>query len=117
MDLTGGNGGHRRLLVERRVNELDVYSLGAKQLAQKVGLTPPKCRAVIDHRHLERNPELFKLIKIGGMKHARYSPKAIRVIEETLETESIDEIWSLYREKQKRKQREKRQRQQPKYRT
>ena len=102
-----GRRGERRMFVERRVNELDVYSLGPKLLAEKVGLTPPKCRAVIDHRQLERNPDLFKLIKVGRTSYSRYSPKAIKVIEETLETESIDEIWAGYREKQREKQRQK----------
>ena len=34
----------------KRVNELDFYSLGAKQLAKKVNLTMPKVIAVVDYR-------------------------------------------------------------------
>ncbi len=36
----------------RRVNELDVYNLGAKQLAEKVGLTLPKLITVVDYLNL-----------------------------------------------------------------
>lgn len=85
----------------RRVNELDYYSLGAVQLAKKVDLTPPKARAVIDHIGIREDDECFKEIRIGKTRHFRYSPKAIQKIKETLTAESVDEIWTRYREKQK----------------
>ena len=62
----------------RRVNELDFYSLGAKDLAEKVGLTLPKSRAVVNHLALREDPEFFKEIRIGSMRHARYSSNAIK---------------------------------------
>ena len=76
----------------RRVNELDFYSLGATQLAKKVGLTPPKCHAVIRHIGLRDDVECFKEISIGRMKHRRYSPRAIERIQEAVRTETVDEI-------------------------
>ena len=85
----------------RRVNELDFYSLGAALLAKKVGLTIPKSRAVVDHLNLRDDPECFKEIAIGGITHPRYSPKAIKRIQQALERESIDDIWKAYRAKQK----------------
>ena len=85
----------------RRVNELDFYSLGATQLAQKVGLTPPKSRAVVDYIGLREDADYFKEIKIGSVRHPRYSPKAIKRIQDVLKAESIDEIWANYRAKQK----------------
>ena len=84
----------------RRVNELGFYSLGPVQLASKVGLTPPKSRAVVDYLGLREDADCFKEIRIGAMKHARYSSKAIDRIRSTLETESIDEIWAAYRARQ-----------------
>jgi hypothetical protein len=85
----------------RRVNELDFYSLGATQLAKKVGLTPPKSRAVVDHLCLREDTDCFKEIKIGSVTHARYSPQAIKKIQGALEAESIDDIWAAYRAKQR----------------
>lgn len=80
----------------RRVNELDFYSLGATQLARKVGLTPPKSRAVVDHLGLREQAECFKEIKIGSVTHARYSPKAIEKMRAALAVEDINEIWTAY---------------------
>ena len=84
----------------RRVNELDFYSLSATQLAKKVGLTPPKSRAVVDHLSIREDDDCFKEIKIGSMTHARYSPQAIKKMKAALETESIDSIWAAYRARQ-----------------
>lgn len=77
----------------KRVNELDFYSLGAKQLAEKVGLTITKTVAVVDYLGLRRDLECYKEFKIGSQLHKRYSPNAIEKIKKSLENESADEIW------------------------
>ncbi|MDR7606354.1 MAG: hypothetical protein QN116_03835 [Armatimonadota bacterium] len=78
----------------KRVNELDYYSLGAKQLAEKLGLTIPRVVAIVDYLNLRKNAECYKEFKIGSQLHKRYSPKAIDAIEKALEKESADEIWA-----------------------
>jgi hypothetical protein len=83
----------------RRVNELDVYSLGARQLGEKVGLTTPKLVAVVDYLGLREDPDCYKEFKIGSQTHKRYSPKAIDKIRQALERERVDEIWRKYRAK------------------
>ena len=85
----------------RRVNELDYYSLGAAQLAKKVGLTQPKSRAAVDHLGLREDAGCFKEIKIGGVTHARYSPQAIQKMKDALAAKSIDDIWAAYRTKRR----------------
>ena len=85
----------------RRVDELGFYSLGAVELAKKVGLTPPKCRAIVDHLGLREDADCYKEIAIGKVKYNRYSQKAIRRIRNGLEVESIDQIWVSYRAKKK----------------
>ena len=85
------------VLAVRRVNELDFYSLGAANLAEKVGLTQPKSRAVVDHLGLREDEYFFKLIKIGSVTHPRYSHHAIKKIKDTLDAEPIDEIWAADR--------------------
>ena len=78
----------------RHVNELDIYSLGAKQLAEKCGLTRSKLLAVVDYLGLRKDPNCYKEFKIGSQLHKRYSQKAIEAIKKVLETESVDEIWA-----------------------
>ncbi len=79
------------------MNELDLYSLGAKRLAEKVGLTMPKCISVIDYLDLRSQPDCYKEFKIGKTVHKRYSPKAIDKIREALKQEPIEKIWQKQR--------------------
>ena len=97
VQLLSEDAGTGAVVAVRRVNELDFYSLSATQLAQKVGLTPPKSRAVVDYLGLRDDSDCFKEIRIGRMTHARYSPQAIDKIRQVLHTHSIDDIWSAYR--------------------
>lgn len=60
----------------KRVNELDYYNLGAKQLAENVGLTMPKALAVVGHLKLRDNQECYKEFRIGRTLHKRYSREA-----------------------------------------
>ena len=85
----------------RRVNELDFYNLGATQLAEKVGLTVPKCRAVVDHLGLRDDADYFKEIRIGNTRHPRYSQHAIARVREALKRGPIEAIWAEYRAKQR----------------
>lgn len=78
----------------KRVDDLGFYSLGATQLAEKVGLTTPKAVAVVDHLGLRGDPECYKEIKIGKSVFKRYSPKAIEALKKALEKESADDIWA-----------------------
>ena len=77
----------------KRVDELGFYNLGAKQLAEKIGLSTPKVIAAVDHLRIRENPEHYKEIKIGKSLFKRYSQKAIAEIETGLKETSADEIW------------------------
>jgi hypothetical protein len=78
----------------KRVNELDFYSLGAKQLAEKFKLTTPKMVAVVDYLGIRSKPECYKEIKIGNQVFKRYSQKALDEVKSALQNESADEIWA-----------------------
>lgn len=80
----------------KRVNELDYYTLGHKQLTKKVGLSGPKVTAIIWHLKLKKNVEYFKEITIDASKFGRYSQKAIDAITDALKTIDIDEVWRSY---------------------
>lgn len=77
----------------KRVNELDFYNLGAKQLAAKLSLSLPKAIAVVDHLGIRSMPDCYKVFKIGSQLHKRYSQKTLDVISEAVEKESADDIW------------------------
>ena len=68
----------------KRVDELGFYNLGAKQLADKVGLTMPKAVAVVDHLGLRNDSDCYKEFKIGKAVFKRYSQKAIDAMKEAL---------------------------------
>jgi len=78
----------------KRVNELDFYSLGAKQLAEKLNLTIPKAVAVVDDLGIRSQSDCYKEIKIGNAVFKRYSVKALAAIGEALKQRSADEIWA-----------------------
>lgn len=101
MQLLQEGEGAGAVVALRRVDELGYYSLGAKQLAEMLGLTPPKCRAVIDHLGLREDVKCFKEFKIGKSTHGRYAPAAMRRINDALEAESIEQIWARDRAKRR----------------
>jgi len=84
----------------KRVNDLDFYSLNAKQLADKVGLNRSKTLAVVEHLGIRKKPECYKEFKLGSQIHKRYSIKAVDLIKGSLPTLDMDQIWKNYREAQ-----------------
>jgi hypothetical protein len=78
----------------KRVNELDFYSLGAKQLVEKLGLSMPKTIAVVDYLKMRSNLDCYKEFKIGSQLHKRYSQKALEQIKGALKKESAEVIWA-----------------------
>ena len=81
----------------RRVNELDFYSMGLKDLAPKVKLTTAKALAVIWKLKLQDDVDCFKEIRIGKQKHKRYSQKALEKILEELPSLDINDVWESYK--------------------
>ncbi|KPK82253.1 MAG: hypothetical protein AMS25_03140 [Gemmatimonas sp. SM23_52] len=90
------------IVAVKRVDELGFYNLGAKQLAEKVGLTMPKTLAVVDHLAMRERAEYYKEIRIGKSVFKRYSQKAVDAIKAALKEESADEIWARRRTKRRR---------------
>lgn len=78
----------------KRINELDFYNLGAKQLAEKLATSLPKAIAVIDHLKIRTKPDCYKEFKIGSQLYKRYSQKALGEIRTALERENVDDIWA-----------------------
>jgi hypothetical protein len=81
----------------KRVDELGYYSLGAKGLAEKCGLTMPKAVAIVDYLNLRKEADCYKEIRIGKSIFKRYSPKAVERIKSCLEQTTEDHIWQQVR--------------------
>lgn len=81
------------MVAVKRVNELDFYSLGAKQLAEKINTSIPKALAVVDYLELRKKGECYKEFKIGSQLHKRYSLEALNAIQHVLQEKSADDIW------------------------
>lgn len=86
----------------KRVNELDFYSLGAKQVAEKLNISMPRAIAMVEHLELRSKPECYKEFKIGSQLYKRYSQKALDEIVTALKKESIDDIWASHQLKRAR---------------
>lgn len=78
----------------RRVNELDFYNLGHRDVAVKLGITPPKLTAIVRVHDLAADPDLAKEISLGGVTAVRYSQHMLAKVRKILETESLDDIWT-----------------------
>jgi len=81
----------------RRVDELGFYSLGHKQLAEHVGLSPSKLTATVWYLNLQEDPECFKEVRIGKSIFKRYSQHAIERVRQAVESKGTDEIWRAWR--------------------
>lgn len=84
-------------IVLKRVNELDYYSLGHKDLARTLGLSPPKLTAVVWRLKIKDDVDCFKAIQIGGMTVGRHSSVALDRIKRALPELDLDEVWSDYK--------------------
>jgi len=77
----------------RRVDELGFYSLGTRQLAEKLGLSTPKTTALIRFLRVREDPECHKEIQIGKSKFTRYSIKAVEKIKESMDKLDMEKVW------------------------
>ncbi len=92
----------------KRVDELGFCSLGAKKLAEKIGITVPKLNALVDYLKIKEDPECYKEFKIGKSQFKQYSSNSITKISECIATEDVDVIWAKHRPVRKRMSRERR---------
>ena len=79
----------------KRVNELDYYSLGLKDLAEKVELNQARTLALVRHLDFQASTEYFKEVKIGKVVFKRYSQKALEALHEALKTVDMEKVWQL----------------------
>lgn len=87
----------------KRVNELGFYSLGLRELAEKVGLTQPKTLALVKHLRIQESEEYFKEVRIGKSRFKRYSPKALDLVKRKLPDLDLAEVWEEHKPPRRQK--------------
>ena len=78
------------------VRELDLqkkFYLGAADLAQKLGLTQPKARALRAHLGIDADVTCRHVFEFGSTKIPRFSDNAFRRMREVLDDLDIEELW------------------------
>jgi|SRR5271166_3520493 len=92
------------VMAVKRVNELDFYSMGLNDLADKLKATSPKLLALIIADQMQKNLDYFKLVKIGRTAHKRYSPEALNHLHKRLKEVDLDAVWQQHRPRPAAKQ-------------
>lgn len=72
------------LIAVKRVNELDYYTLGLKDLARKLKVNEHRLLWHIRNEKIQEDSEYFKVIRIGKSTHKRYSGKCFEKIRTNL---------------------------------
>ncbi|MCU7866453.1 MAG: hypothetical protein KZQ92_21070 [Candidatus Thiodiazotropha sp. (ex Lucinoma borealis)] len=85
------------VLAVKRVNELDYYSLGLKDIAQKIDLGANKTLAIVKHLKLQESGDYYKEVKVGKSKFKRYSAGALNKIKKAIPKLDISEVWEMYK--------------------
>ena len=82
-----------KVMAVKRVNELDFYSMGLRDLAKKLQVTEPKLLALVEADRVQENADFFKLVKIGRTELKRYSPKAFDHLHKRLSDVDLQQLW------------------------
>lgn len=78
----------------KKVNELDYYNLGARDMARKLKLTQHKMLWVMERENLAADPDHHKVIKVGAMSHKRYSAPCLKRLREILEDPAVHDAYA-----------------------
>jgi hypothetical protein len=69
------------------------YHWSPSSLAEKLGLTINKAKAVRDFLRIDENPTNVMVFEFGSQKHPRYSDNALRVLREAITPELVEQAW------------------------
>lgn len=75
------------------IREVDLdrkFYLSATELAQKLGLTPPRSLALRRHLGIDDDPRAHYVFEMGSQKHPRYSDAAVRQMKDALKSVDMD---------------------------
>lgn len=78
------------------IREVDLqkkYHWSPSALAENLGLTVSKAKAVRDFLRIDEDPGNVMVFEFGSQKHPRYSDNALRVLWEAITPELIEQAW------------------------
>lgn len=82
------------------IREFDLqkrFHVAAAELAKRLGLTQPRCKALRDHLGIDRNETCCHVFEFGSQKHPRFSDKAVVEMKRSLESLDMNAIWEVHR--------------------
>src|SRR3984893_18104042 len=82
------------VIAVRKINELDFYSLGLRDLAKNLKKSETRLLWLVRHDDMQANPEFYKEIKIGGSRYKRYSGKCQAALATRLAEIDLDDLYS-----------------------
>lgn len=95
--LVGEENSDAQIVGIKRVNELSYYSLGARNIAEKLGLSLPRLYAVIKALEVKNNEQFYKEFRFGKTVHKRYSPKALDYLQQKIPELDLIQVWEDHR--------------------
>jgi hypothetical protein len=78
------------------IREVDLqkkYHLSPSVLAERVGLTASKCKALREMLHVDEDQSNMMVFEFGSQKHARFSDNALRILQENNQPEAVAAAW------------------------
>lgn len=78
------------------IREVDLqkkYHWSPSALADKLGLSASKVKAVRDFLRIDEDPANVMVFEFGSQKHPRYSDNALRVLRDAITPELVEEAW------------------------
>ena len=86
----------------RKLNELDYYNLGLRDLSRRLHINETKLLWLIQREKLQESPEFYKLIKVGRSQYKRYSGKCLAALSNLLAQIDLEGLWASRRRAKQR---------------
>jgi hypothetical protein len=84
------------------IREVDLqkkYHWSPSKLAEKLGLSLNKAKAVRDFLRIDENPANVMVFEFGSQKHPRYSDNALRLLQEAITPELVKQAWCEHQQR------------------
>lgn len=85
------------VMAVRKIDLLGYFSLGLKELSEKVGLSPPRALAVIRELKLQESDEYFKEFQVSSQHFKRYSARAVEKLMADLPSIDMVAVWEKFK--------------------
>jgi hypothetical protein len=87
----------REAAAVRQVDLQRKYYMSPHELANRVGLTPPRALALRRELKIDEDENCLHEFVFGTQRHKRYSDNALREMQRALETIDMDDVWKRHR--------------------